>query len=155
MHRDRVPGGPLPAGGRELAEARDLRPYPRSVRDPDVAEVENRIVSRRPGAWRRGARGRGAWRHGVWLPKIWTVPCLPSTRTRSPVLMVFVAVAVPTTQGMPYSRLTMAAWVRLPPVSHTQALMMPKTGVHSVVVPPQTRMSPGWTLCSSVTEVIT
>ena len=38
-----------------------------------------------------------------------TVPARPSTRTRSPVLIVVVATAVPTTQGMPYSRLTIAA----------------------------------------------
>ena len=33
--------------------------------------------------------------------------------------------------------------------------MMPKTGVHSVVVPPQTRTSPGCTVWRSATVVIT
>ncbi len=83
------------------------------------------------------------------------MPARPSTRTRSPVLIVVVATAVPTTQGMPYSRLTIAAWVSEPPVSQTQAMMTPKAGVHSVVVPPQTRISPGSTVCRSPTVVIT
>src|SRR3984885_11088456 len=85
----------------------------------------------------------------------WTVPARPSTRIRSPVLIVVVATAVPTTQGMPYSRLTIAAWVSEPPVSHTHAVMMPNAGVHSVVVPPHTRISPGSTRCRSPTVVIT
>src|ERR1700728_616846 len=85
----------------------------------------------------------------------WTVPARPSTRIRSPVLIVWVAIAVPTTQGMPYSRLTIAAWVSEPPVSQTHAVMTPKAGVHSVVVPPQTRISPGSTVCRSVTVVTT
>src|SRR6202012_3571201 len=76
-------------------------------------------------------------------------------RILSPVLTTWVAIAVPTTQGMPYSRLTMAAWVSDPPVSHTQAAMIPNAGVHSVVVPPHTRISPGSTRCRSPTVVIT
>jgi len=53
-----------------------------------------------------------------------------------------VATAVPTTHGMPYSRLTTAVCARLPPVSVTQPATIPNAGVHSVVVPPQTRISP-------------
>ena len=41
--------------------------------------------------------------------RIVTVPVLPSTRTRSPVLIVEVALPVPTTAGRPYSRATIAA----------------------------------------------
>src|SRR3984885_9728465 len=85
----------------------------------------------------------------------WTVPARPSTRIRSPVLIVVVAIALPATQGMPYSRLTIAAWVSEPPVSHTHAMMMPNAGVHSVVVPPHTRISPGCTRCRSPTVVMT
>ncbi len=40
-------------------------------------------------------------------------------------------------------------------MSHTHAAMIPKTGVHSVVVPPHTRMSPGWTRWMSATVVMT
>jgi len=34
-------------------------------------------------------------------------------------------------------------------VSHTHAVMIPNAGVHSVVVPPHTRISPGSTRCST------
>ena len=44
-------------------------------------------------------------------------------------MMRDVATDVPTTHGMPYSRLTMAAWVSEPPPSHTQPAMRAKAGV--------------------------
>src|SRR6202035_2228341 len=130
----RVAVGNPPAVGGELPEARHLRPDPLRVGRPDLAEVDHSLLAH---------------------ARTWTVPARPSTLIRSPVLTTWVAIAVPTTQGMPYSRLTMAAWVSDPPVSHTQAAMIPNAGVHSVVVPPHTRISPGSTRCRSPTVVIT
>jgi hypothetical protein len=40
--------------------------------------------------------------------------------------MTVVAPAAPTTAGIPYSRATTAAWLRIPPVSVTRAEMDPK-----------------------------
>src|ERR1700684_1957514 len=46
-----------------------------------------------------------------------TVPVLPSTRSRCPVLIVLVPKAVPVTAGSPYSRQTMAAGLMMPPTA--------------------------------------
>src|SRR6202042_1619964 len=109
--------------------------HPTRVRSADGAEVDDD--------------------RAVGHARTWTVPARPSTRILIPVLTTWVAMAVPTTRGMPYSRLTIAAWVRDPPVSHTHAVMIPNAGVHSVVVPPHTRISPGSTRCRSPTVVMT
>src|SRR6266540_2984082 len=52
-------------------------------------------------------------------PSIVTSPASPSTRTRTPSAMRSVASRVPTTPGMPYSRATIAACERRPPLSVT------------------------------------
>ena len=49
--------------------------------------------------------------------------------------------APPTTHGMPYSRLTMAAWVREPPTSHTHAAMR-RRRASSWATSPRTRGFP-------------
>ncbi len=50
---------------------------------------------------------------------------------------------------MRYSRLTIDAWVRVPPLSQTQAAIFAKAGVQFGEVASQTRISPGWIRCSS------
>src|SRR6202008_1527632 len=72
-----------------------------------------------------------------------TTPLLPLTRRRSPVLIVSELVIVLTTQGMPSSRATTAAWLRCPPMSTTRALdrNMIEAQLGSVVA--ATRISPG------------
>ena len=77
--------------------------------------------------------------------RIVTTPASASTRSRSPVLIRFVAVPVPTTAGRPYSRATIAAWHMMPPESSTAAAILPKTGVQLGDVDGATRISP----CSS------
>ena len=57
-----------------------------------------------------------------------TVPWLPSTRMRWPVLMRLVPSPVPTTAGKPYSRDTIAAWLMMPPISDTAAWILGKMG---------------------------
>src|SRR5215207_2207634 len=74
-----------------------------------------------------------------------TVPWLPSTRMRWPVLMVLVPKAVPVTAGRPYSRQTMAAWAIIPPTSVTVAPILPKIGAQLGAVRGATRISPAWT----------
>ena len=56
------------------------------------------------------------------------MPLVPSTRSRWPVLMVVDAEPVPVTAGRPYSRQTIAAWLIMPPMSVTVALILPKIG---------------------------
>ena len=56
------------------------------------------------------------------------MPLLPSTRSSWPVLMVVEADPVPVTAGRPYSRQTIAAWLIMPPMSVTVALILPKIG---------------------------
>src|SRR6185437_3283522 len=75
--------------------------------------------------------------------RIVTVPESPSTRSRSPVRIRLVAVAVPTTAGRPYSRETIAAWDMIPPMSETAAAIFPNTGVQLGDVTGATRISPG------------
>src|ERR1700750_2392457 len=71
-----------------------------------------------------------------------TVPALPSTRTRWPVLMFLVPNAVPVTAGRPYSRHTIAAWLMIPPTSVTVASILPNTGGQPGAVSGATRTSP-------------
>src|ERR1700749_2767028 len=71
-----------------------------------------------------------------------TVPALPSTRTRWPVLMFLVPNAVPVTAGRPYSRHTIAAWLMIPPTSVTVAAILPNTGAHLGAVSGPTRARP-------------
>ena len=70
------------------------------------------------------------------------MPRSPSTRTRSPVLMRVVAMPVPTTAGMPYSRATIAACDIVPPMSETAAAILPNTGPQLGAVTGQTSTSP-------------
>ena len=74
--------------------------------------------------------------------RIWTVPLVPSTRSRWPVLMVVEAEPVPVTAGRPYSRQTIAAWLIMPPMSVTVALILPKIGPQDGAVTVATRISP-------------
>jgi len=57
--------------------------------------------------------------------------------------MVVVAIPQPVTDGTPYSRQTMAAWLVHPPISVTAALIFVNIGAHDGVVDGQTRTSPG------------
>ena len=66
-----------------------------------------------------------------------------------------VATDVPTTHGMPYSRLTVAAWVSEPPPSHTQAPMIANAGVQLGDVASVTRISPSSRSNSSIADTIT
>ncbi len=56
---------------------------------------------------------------------------------------------------MPYSRLTMAAWVSEPPPSQTQPAMSAKAGVQFGDVASHTRISPSSRSGSSVADTIT
>src|SRR5262249_2730883 len=58
-------------------------------------------------------------RDDLFHTSIVTSPASPSTRTRTPSVMRSVASRVPTTPGIPYSRATIAAWERRPPLSVT------------------------------------
>ena len=68
---------------------------------------------------------------------------------RSPVEIMLVANPVPVTAGTPYSRHTMAAWLIIPPMSVTQALILGNTGAQLGAVMGATRISPS---CSSPTS---
>src|SRR5687768_15243129 len=118
-------------------------------------------VARERHAWRNGeALARGlAEPHGLGAikrcltrfgkgdddplhPSTLTSPASPSTRTSTPSAMPSVASRVPTTPGMPYSRETIAAWERRPPLSVT---MPPRSGrrmLNASVVDSVTRTSP-------------
>src|SRR5919201_6291171 len=87
--------------------------------------------------------------------RIVTTPASPSTRMRSPVEMRAVALPVPTTAGMPYSRATIAAWDMIPPMSDTAAATLPNTGVQLGEVTGATRISPSLSLPTSRTSRIT
>ena len=84
---------------------------------------------------------RAAAPHPAARSTIVTVPLAPSTSTRSPVRIRDVATEQPTTHGMPYSRLTMAAWVSDPPPSQTHPAMSAKAGVQFGDVASHTRIS--------------
>ena len=71
-------------------------------------------------------------------------PRRPSTVTTSPSRRVVVAVRVPTTQGTPSSRPTMAAWQVIPPPSVTTAAARRIVGTQSGCVIGATSTSPGW-----------
>ena len=85
----------------------------------------------------------------------WTIPRSPSTRTRWPVLIRSVALPVPTTAGMPYSRATIAACDIEPPMSETAALILPNTGAQLGAVTGQIRISPSLTSPIWLTSVST
>ena len=87
---------------------------------------------RLPASWLTRRRVRGSSRR----------PRVPSTSIRSPVRIREVPTEQPTTQGMPYSRLTMAAWVSEPPPSQTHPPMRAKAGVQFGEVASHTRISP-------------
>ena len=61
-----------------------------------------------PASARAEARALHGMPHELVQPRTSTVPAAPSTRRRWPVLIVWVAVRVPTTAGMPNSRDTTA-----------------------------------------------
>ncbi len=67
--------------------------------------------------------------HHYGVPWGATVPLAPSSVTICPSVTEWVAVCVPLTAGMPYSRATMAAWESCPPVSATTAAASAKRGV--------------------------
>ena len=83
------------------------------------------------------------------------MPVLPSTRTRSPVLIAEVALPVPTTAGRPYSRATIAACDIIPPMSETAAAIFGKTGPQLGAVTEQTRISSCCTVPISSTLLTT
>src|SRR5205085_3221761 len=88
---------------------------------------------------------------GSHQPRRVTMPRSPSTRTRSPVLILLVAWPVPTTAGMPYSRATIAACDMVPPMSETAAAILPNTGPQLGAVTGHTRISPSRTWPISLT----
>ena len=63
--------------------------------------------------------------------------------------MASVATPAAVTVGTPYSRPTMAAWLSMPPPSHTAAAILPNAGVQFGDVDSHTRISPGARRCSS------
>jgi hypothetical protein len=63
--------------------------------------------------------------------------------------MASVATPAAVTVGTPYSRPTMAAWLSMPPPSHTAAAILPNAGVQFGDVDSHTRISPGASRCSS------
>ena len=91
-------------------------------------------------------------RVGHLRSRIVTVPLSPSTRTRSPVLISFVACPVPTTAGSPYSRATIAACDIIPPMSETAAAIFGKTGPQLGAVTEHTSTSPCCTVPISLTS---
>src|SRR5579859_3787040 len=78
-----------------------------------------------------------------------TTPSSPSTSSIWPSRMMAVAEPVPTTAGMPYSRATMAQWLRMPPESVTMAATVAKSGVQGVAVVSATSTSPRRSLPAS------
>ena len=84
------------------------------------------------------------------------VPFSPSTVMICPSFKIFVAFLVPTTAGVPSSRLTMAAWQVMPPSSVTMALTRRIAGTISGLVIFVTSMSPSLTaLVSLMSRTIT
>jgi hypothetical protein len=78
-----------------------------------------------------------------------TLPLVPSTSISSPSPIATVPTPTAVTVGTPYSRPTMAAWLSIPPPSHTAAAIRPNAGVQFGDVDSQTRISPGASRCSS------
>ena len=70
-------------------------------------------------------------------------PFVPFTGHARSVLDARVASVQPTTPGIPYSRLTIAAWDKSPPVSVTIAPIMGRTMLNASVVVEVTSTSPG------------
>src|SRR3954452_24822780 len=85
---------------------------------------------------------RFAQRYAAHFGRTRTSPAPPSTSTRAPSGMRRVASRQPTTPGMPYSRLTMAAWERSPPLSVTIAPIIGSTILKDSVVVAVTSTSP-------------
>src|SRR5256714_15601535 len=81
-----------------------------------------------------------------------TIPREPSTVIFIPSLITDVPIMVPTTQGMRYSRATMAQCERIPPVSATTALAVLNSGVHGGSVISHTRTSPACSFEASSSE---
>lgn len=73
----------------------------------------------------------------------WIVPWAPSTVIVCPLVICRVALPVPSTAGMPYSRATIEPWLSGPPISVTTAEAIANSGVQAGVVMPATRISPG------------
>ena len=69
--------------------------------------------------------------------------------------MLVEAEPVPVTAGRPYSRQTMAAWLIMPPMSVTVALILPKIGPHDGAVTGATKISPCWIWERSSASMIT
>ena len=71
------------------------------------------------------------------------MPVSPLTFTWAPSGMRVVAPVADTTHGMPSSRLTMTAWLMVPPTSTITPAAGTNSGVHDGSVMGATRMSPG------------
>src|SRR4029453_3362098 len=106
--------GPFIPGGYGLAQVAPKRPagrYPdalaRGIHKPHRLRSIERCLAR----LREG--------NDLLHPSTVTSPASPSTRTSMPSVMRSVASRVPTTPGMPYSRETIAACDRRPPLSVT------------------------------------
>ena len=108
-----------------------------------LGEVDEELVPS-PAAPRRrvGRRGRVAGRRQRSRRPRWTTPRAASTVTSSPSRSVAVAVPVPTRQGMPSSRETIAAWQVMPPESVTIAAARRISGTQSGAVMWVTSTSP-------------
>src|ERR1700730_6200677 len=101
---------------------------------------------------RVGSRDGGQLVSTCHYPRIRTIPWSPSTSTMSPSRMVAVALPVPTTAGIPYSRATMAQWDRTPPASVTIAAAAANNCVQGAEVVSATRTSPRRSLLESERE---
>src|SRR5439155_2176924 len=81
-----------------------------------------------------------------------TIPLVPFTRTRSPVLIRSVAIEVPTTAGTPNSRATTAGCEATPPASVTRPAIFVNRTTQAGLVIWQTRISPSLTWSNSSSE---
>src|SRR3954452_22973293 len=117
--RDGEPRRHRDLGGDELAERRALAAEAGAVGAPELGQMP-----------------------GMAHSTIVTVPSVPSTRIRCPVLICDVARPVPTTAGRAYSRHTIAACDMTPPMSVTAAVIFEKIGAQAGDVMLQTRISP-------------
>src|SRR5581483_9758429 len=123
--------------------AQDGRAAPRRLTiEPDNGTPPGDEPVDRGGADPRRRAGHDH-RAGGHQPTSVTVPVVPSTSTVAPSGMRWVAAPADTTQGMPSSRLTMAAWENGEPTSTTTAAAGRNSGVHDGSVIGATSTSPG------------
>ena len=117
----------------------------------DSASIAHMQHSAKEERHRDASKSRGVLPHHRSV----TVPAEPSTVISWPLVMRCVALPVPITAGMPYSRATIEPWARMPPMSVTSPRAWAKSGVQAGVVVGQTRIVPGSICPKSAGEWIT